>query len=124
MSITDRRGNTHDQTGRFTEQHRSDANVTLTTRDALLVKRDRMVSGRPTEQLILDLREVERQRAGNNTEESRMVAAWLTDEVLDRLQEVRERVHAFLDDDDNLDDERTTGQVIEDTIRDLAADGR
>jgi hypothetical protein len=121
MTITDRHGNTHDQTGRFTEQHRPDANVTLTPRDALLAKRDRLVSSRPTEQLILDLREVERQRAAANTEESRMVAAWLTDEVLDRLPEVRQRVHAFLDDDDNLDDNRTTGQLIEGTIRDLAA---
>ncbi|WIE80833.1 hypothetical protein [Curtobacterium sp. MCSS17_016] len=124
MTTVDSRGNAHDGAGRFSEQCRPAADVTLTSRDALQAKRDALIAGRPTAQLILDLREVERQRATRNTEETRMVAAWLTDELLTRLPEVRERVHAWLDDDDNLDDERTTGQVIEDTVRDLAAEGK
>ncbi|MGW8431184.1 hypothetical protein ACWGJ9_08670 [Curtobacterium citreum] len=121
MSVIDTHGNVHDRSGRFGEQSRPEAAVTLSPRDALQAKRDRLVAGRSTEQLVLDLRNAERLRSENNTEQARMVAAWLTDEVLDRLPEVRERVHAFLDDDDSLDDERTTGQVIEDSIRDLAA---
>lgn len=124
MSVIDSSGNLHAANGRFTEQRRPAADVTLTSRDALMAKRDRLIAGRSTEQLILDLREVERQRAVRNTEEARMVSAWLTDEVLNRLPEVRGRVHAFLDDEDNLDDDRTTGQVIEDTIRDLAEAGK
>ncbi len=122
MTTIDELGNAHDQSGRFAEQHRPDGDVSLTARDALLAKRDRLIAGRSTEQL--NLRTVERQRAAKNTEEARMVGAWLTDEVLSRLPEVRDRVYAFLDDDTNLDDDRTTGQLIEETIRDLAADGQ
>lgn len=124
MSVIDTHGNVHGRTGRFVERSRPDAAVTLSPRDALQAKRARLIGDRSTEQLILDLRNAERLRLENNTEQSRMVAAWLTDEVLDRLPEVRERVHAFLDDDGKLDDERTTGQVIEDSIRDLAAASR
>lgn len=124
MSVIDTHGNVHDRAGRFAEQSRPDAAVTLSPRDALQAERDRLIGGRSTEQLILDLRNTERLRSESNTEQSRMVAAWLTDEVLDRLPEVRDRVHAFLDDDDNLEDNRSTGQVIEDSIRDLAAASR
>ena len=124
MTLLDQRGNVHDRIGRFAEQHRPPADVTLTPRNVLQAKRDRLLACRSTEQLIFDLRTAERQREENNTEEVRMVGAWLTEEVLSRLPEVRERVHAFLDDDTNLYDDRSTGQVIEDTIRDLASEGK
>lgn len=121
MTVIDTSGNVHDQIGCFAEQLRPDADVTLSPRDALRATRESLIAGLSTEQLILDLRNAERLRSDSNTEQSRMFAAWPTDEVLRRLPEVRERVHAFPDDDNKPDDTRSTGQVIEDSIRDLAA---
>lgn len=75
-----------------------------------------LLRGRTTEQLILDLRRAEQMTPRTAT--MRMIGAWLADEIERRLPELSEVILGYMD---NLEDERTYGQMIEDGIRQLAA---
>jgi len=86
-------------------------------------KRAALFAPRSTEQLARDLLQAE--KTEQPTPEERMVRNWIIDEIERRDPEVSDRVQLYFDREEESDvrDERTYGQMINDAMRELAAEG-
>lgn len=87
-------------------------------------QRAALFAPRSTEQLGRDLLQAE--KTEQPTPEERMVRTWIIDEIERRRPDVDKRVQEYFmrEDESGVRDERTYGQMINDAMRELAAEGK